>query len=248
VASIVNHARVQSSTAESVEELAQRSGIRAEHVLLEGEEILDTLGERPRKVRARFGLANRLRGTETSFVLFDDGYLNVRHERAGEVEYEHSIDLGYLDPRPERARRVARTTLGVAASLTAGCGLAGLLAYFSVAPAITVTAAITSAAAMSIAWWIFLKRTGERIAFRTRHGRARVLTIFGNAGCYRACRALSRKLTKAIEQAHRRNAWDTARWLRAEVREHYRLLSGGVISQDACTLAITKTLSLFDGA
>lgn len=234
------------AAAPSIEDLAIRSGISAEHVFLEGDQMPEAPDDRTRKIRKRVNLRNRLRGAETELVLFDDGYLSVREKRAGRALPERSIDLRYLDPRPLRSRRVAKAALAIALSSIGFSALLGLLAYLSFMPVVTLPLAFGSLVPCSAALWFFARRTEEQATFRTRHGRASVLAVVGSFGCFRAARAVSRALSATIKQIRGRSEQDKQQLLRGEMREHYRLAETGVLSAEACTAAVRRTLAHFD--
>jgi hypothetical protein len=54
------------------------------------------------------------------------------------------------------------------------------------------------------------------------------------------------QLRRAIEEAAARNGTDTAAYLRAEMREHYRLRGDGVLDGDACAQGTGRILAQFD--
>jgi hypothetical protein len=53
-------------------------------------------------------------------------------------------------------------------------------------------------------------------------------------------------LCRAIEEAAERIGADTAAYLRAEMREHYRLRGNGVLDNDECARGTGRILAQFD--
>jgi hypothetical protein len=240
-----NHSPLHAAE-QSVEDLASRIGITAEHVVLESQQISEEPSERSHTIRSSFTFRNRLRGTEMAFTLFNDGYLSFRETRGGKVQPERSIDLRYLDPEPLSSRRVAKTALGFALSLLSLTSLTGALAYLAIFPEFTTPLFFVSLGAASVASWLFAWRTEERVSFQTRHGQAVVLTLIANFGCFRACRAFTQAITDTIAEMQEQNEQAKSHLLRDEIREHYRLSENGVISVESCSAAIRNTLSSFD--
>jgi hypothetical protein len=230
----------------SLEELAARSGMRSEHVMLESEQALEPAHEAPRTVRKRYVLRNRIRRSKTVLILFDNGLLTVRQQRKGKKKHEFGLDLRYLDPRPAPRRFVAKKTLRIGASLIALSILTGVVAYFGVLFDVMALIGSGSLVAGAATLLIGIRHTEERVTFRTLHGRAIVLTLLANLGCFRACRALAPQLVTAITEARRRNTNDRQRLLREEVREHYRLTETRVLSERARAAAVREVLAHFD--
>jgi hypothetical protein len=89
-------------------------------------------------------------------------------------------------------------------------------------------------------------RSCERTAFATIHGRARVLELVANFGSLKKFRAFVPVLSAAIEEAAERIGDDTAAFLRAEMREHYRLRGDRVLSNQSCADSTGRILAQFD--
>jgi hypothetical protein len=89
-------------------------------------------------------------------------------------------------------------------------------------------------------------RTHETVEFYTLHGRARVLRLVANVGAIKRLRAFVPRLSGAIDESAERITHDASAYLRAEMREHYRLRSAGVLSQDVCAQSTGRILAHFD--
>lgn len=232
-------------SAASLEKLAARSGIASEHVLLESNLPIDA-SERSQTIKQRFSLRNRILKIDTDFALFDDDFIGVRETRGAQIRSEHAVDLRYLDARPVVSRHIAKGMLRTAGALAVVALTAGLPAYLAILPGASISVSSVSGVAAIVAFWLFLVRSEERIAFRTRHGRVIVLGMLASFGCIRAARKHARKLTRLITEAQRRSQLDKQDSLRAEVREHYRLAETGRLSREARMAAIRRILARFD--
>jgi hypothetical protein len=73
-----------------------------------------------------------------------------------------------------------------------------------------------------------------------------VLELIANFGALKKYRAIVPLLSHAIEEAAERIGVDTATYLRAEMREHYRLRGDGVLENDDCAKGTGRILAQFD--
>jgi hypothetical protein len=73
-----------------------------------------------------------------------------------------------------------------------------------------------------------------------------VLRFVANLGSVKRFRAFVPRLCHAIEEAAERIGADTAAYLRAEMREHYRLRGDGVLDNDECARGTGRILAQFD--
>lgn len=220
--------------------------LASEHILLESTDAEVETASGPGALRARVMLINRMRRASTELKLYEHGYLGVCEQRAGSREPERRVALRHIDPRPTLTRRAAKTALSTALCSLALASAAGALAYNSVTPAISLSAAVASLLTAVLAAAYCLYRAQERVQFVTRHGRVAVVTLVANFGCFRACRASVPRLVAAIEAAASRAGGDKNSQLRAEVREHYRLRESGFLSADECMSAVRRILDRFD--
>lgn len=229
-------------------------GAPSEDILLEcgDEDLLEKqapASPRSLTVERRFVLTNRVRRSRHELTLFQEGYLRVRRSsraRPTSGRAEALLDLRYLDPRPVLSRVKAPKMLRAALALTAVGALLGTLAYFSIAPLLTLSTALLAHAAAGVAAWLFVLRSHERVVLRTNAGKVPVLTLQANLGCIGCCRALVPHLVSAIAKAQRSNAATKAAYLRQEMREHYRLRETGVCTDDLCATGTRRILAQFD--
>ncbi len=73
-----------------------------------------------------------------------------------------------------------------------------------------------------------------------------MLTLLANVGAVKKFRAFMPALSAAIEEAAEQIGDDTSAFLRAEMREHYRLRGDGVLTQAACAVSTGRILAQFD--
>ena len=107
-----------------------------------------------------------------------------------------------------------------------------------------VLGAAAVAAAATLYVGIYLSH--ERIEFCTLHGRAAVLQLVANLGSIKRFHSFVPMLCRAIEEAAERIGADTSAYLRAEMREHYRLRGDGVLDNDECARGTGRILAQFD--
>ncbi|HET8696427.1 MAG TPA: hypothetical protein VFO94_03010 [Gammaproteobacteria bacterium] len=197
-------------------------------------------------VRSRVDLRNALRRTSTELTMYEEGFLKVVPTAGGRRAAAFRLDLHFLDPVPSFTRVIAKRTLYVAFGLAAAMGLAALLAQIDALRAAASVAFYALAAAAVGALLLGVYRSHERIAFVTLHGRARVLELIASLGSIKKFHAFVPQLCAAIEEAAERNARDPSAYLRAEMREHYRLREDGVLDNDECAESTGRILSQFD--
>jgi len=243
VSSVIN--RSPRTGLPSLEDLAIRSGMTSEHVLLEEEDGLDTDSMDAGSIQRRLELSNPARGTRTVLEVFADGALRVTERERDVVKRCFSLDLRHFAPRLLTSRRGARMAGKVAWLFAGSSATASLLGYFDILRGLMMPIAIASALIAAGSARAYVKRIEERVAFRTRHGQALVPVLTTNFGCVREGRKLARTLLSVAKQAQRRDQRAKNRKLRAEIREHYRLAETGVISPHACAAAVQRTLTHF---
>lgn len=199
-----------------------------------------------RTVRERVELRNPLRRQKTDVTIFEEGFAQVVERGKGSSGEPFRLDLHYLDPVPSItsvvARRAFLTSLGFAlASLVA---LA--LTQVAVLAPFALPAALVGASGALIIAAIAVYRSYERTDFHTIHGRARVLSIVANFGSIKKVRAFIPVLSRAVEESADKITSDTSSYLRAEMREHYRLRGDGVLSSESCAESTGRILAQFD--
>ncbi len=215
-----------------------------EHIVI-ADELFDNSIE-PTRISRRETIRNRVKGTVTELVFYDEGFVRVRETRKGKAPREHLLELRFLDPDPVLSRYKATGFLWSALSL----GLLALLAAFAMPMtplsqhAFPLTAAFSALAVMALV--LFVYRTAVRHQFFTTSGQAVVLTLMGSFGCIRKSRAVANVIRKAIGATRRRSVLDDKDYLRAEMKAHYKLADTGVITRKECADGTTLILSKFN--
>ena len=191
-------------------------------------------------------IRDRLRGRRTRVRIFLEGWADIEVERRGRRGDSHRVDLRFLDPVPKSRRCYPVWLLkatGIVAMVTAICAIPAwygwLSSYFM--PAAVAGGALT-AIALFVAWYL----SHEKIVFRTLHGRAAVIRFGAGLGTMRRFHRLVPRLIEAIANAAESMQEETAVYLRAEMREHYRLRGEGIISEQECADSTERILGEFD--
>ena len=219
------------------------SGSDTEHIYI-GDEFSDQPAE-PEKVIGRKVIRNRVNGVQTELTLFEEGYLKVRQGNRKKIECDHLLELKFLAAEPDVTRHLATRTLWGSLAV----GLVALLASFILpgtglaAYSFSVTAALSTLAVLGLMFFVYRSEVTYR--FCTASGRTVVLTLTGSFGCIRSVRKIAGRVEKAIAMATSGYDANDVRYLRAEMKVHYRLAEIGVISREACSDGTSMILSKF---
>jgi len=217
----------------------------AEHIFIGSDDLNPDPAKAGRTVHERVELRNAARRASVQITLFEEGFAEVVERGKGAAE-PYRLDLHYLDPIPSITRVVAKRAFLV----SVGCVLVTLvalaLAQWPVLLPVALPAALLGASSALIAAAVGLHRSHERTEFFTIHGRARVLSLVANFGSMKQFRAFVPVLSRAIEESAEKITSDTSAYLRAEMREHYRLRGDGVLSSEVCGESTGRILAQFD--
>jgi hypothetical protein len=199
----------------------------------------------PTEVIGDIEIRDRLRQRRTRVRIFLEGWADIEFERRGRTS-AHRIDLRFLDPVPATERCYPVRLLQTSGILTAGTMAFAVPAWFGwlssyMLPATLACASLT-AVTLLVAWYL----SHEKIIFRTLHGRAAAIRLDAGLGTMRRFHRLVPKLIEAIADAAESMHEETAVYLRAEMREHYRLRGEGIISEEECAAATERILGEFD--
>jgi hypothetical protein len=217
----------------------------SEHIYIGSDEARDP-ETAARTVRERVTLRNAVRCCQTEFTLYAEGFVAVRDQPGGRPRKRFLLDLQYIDPVPTLERAIASRWLYAAL----GCGAAAMLAAFLTRFDLLRTSAwiafgIAALATLATAC-VGVYRSYEKTTFCTIHGRAPVLELIANIGAVRKFRAFVPALSAAIEESAEQIGHDTAAFLRGEMREHYRLRGGGILTPEVCSASTGRILAQFD--
>jgi hypothetical protein len=218
----------------------------SEHIYIGSEDLNPDPAVASRTVLEEVRLSNPARRTRTKLTIYEEGFLKVDQYRGNARGASFRLDLHYLDPVPNLKRVVAARSLYTTLGSAAVAGLAATLLHFEIWPLVTLTVLLAAVVATLAALFVSAYRSYERTEFVTLHGRAPVLRLFANFGSIKRFRAAMPKLSHAIEEAADRIGDDTSAYLRAEMREHYRLRGEGLLSHAACAACTARILAQFD--
>ena len=200
-----------------------------------------------REIVERVRIRDRLRGRQTSVKIYSNGWAHIRMERRGRKPISHQINLQFLDAVPEIRGVYPWRVLRATGMLAAATVLFGTPAYFGLLSLFTVPLFGVSLLATLVAGSVAFYLSHEKIHFLTLHGRANAIRFGAGLGTIRRFRKFIPKLVEAIADAAESVHDETVVYLRAEMREHYRLRSDGVVSEQECAVSTGKILSEFDG-
>jgi hypothetical protein len=202
--------------------------------------------EAGRTVRERVDLRSPLRRTSTEITLFEEGFIQVAERIKGVRGDPFRLDLHYLDPFPSITRVIAKRAFLTALGCLLAAVVAALLAQIASLLPFAMPAALLAASGTLISAAVALRRSHERTDFYTIHGRARVLSLVATFGSIKQFRAFVPVLCRAIEESADKISGDTSTYLRAEMREHYRLRGDGILSNESCAESTGRILAQFD--
>jgi hypothetical protein len=218
----------------------------AEHIYIGSEDLSADPATAARTPRGTTVLRNPIRRTGAELTLFDEGYLKATLVAKGVADAPFFLDLRFVDPVPKIERVIAARWLAAALGCAALTALTAFLLRFDALYAIAGWALGAAALATTGTLYAGIYTSHEKIEFCTLHGRAAVLRLIANVGSINKFRAFVPQLTHAIEEAAERIGADTAAYLRAEMREHYRLRGNGVLDGDECARGTGRILAQFD--
>jgi hypothetical protein len=200
----------------------------------------------PSDVGEEVEIRDRLRGRRTFVRLYLEGWADIEVERRGRRGSFHRIDLRFLDPVPATERcypsRLLKAT-AVVAAVTAVFAIPAWLGWLSsyTLPA-TIAGGTLTALALGVCWYL----SHEKIVFRTLHGRAAAIRFGAGLGTIRRFRKLVPRIIEGIANAAESMHDETVVYLRAEMREHYRLRGDGIITENECAESTERILGEFD--
>jgi hypothetical protein len=217
-----------------------------EHIFIASEDLTASPALAARTLRETVTLRNPARRTGTELGVYDEGFLKVVELRNGNADEPFFLDLRFVDPVPRIERVVATRWLTAALGCGALAALAAFLLRFDALYGVAAWALVAALLATAISLYVGIYTSHETTEFCTLHGRVPVLQLVANFGSMNRFRAFVPVLSRAIEEAAERIGVDTAAYLRAEMREHYRLRGDGVLDNEACARGTGSILAQFD--
>jgi len=215
-----------------------------EHIYIEDE--LGGAVEEPRTVSSKTRLRNRVTGIVTELTFYREGFLRVRTGTPRKPLKNYLLELRFIDPAPTRRHRLARRCLWAAAASAAAAALAWVVLPLAGLGAYAFTAATLLVTFAAVAFLLFVHRSDETHVFYTAVGKTEVLVLTGSFGCLRRCRKAAQAIQGAIKGSHcDAAAREDIRYLKAEMKAHYRLAETGVITRQACSEGTSLILARF---
>src|SRR5262245_34867690 len=217
----------------------------SEHIYIESDEAGDP-ATAARTKGDTVVLRNPVRRVGAELTFFDEGYLKVKKVVKGNADAPFFLDLRFIDPVPKIERVIAMRWLTAAFGCGALAVLAAFLLRFDAFYIVALVASCIATLATLGALYVGIYSSHEKIEFCTLHGRAAVLELVANLGSIKKFHSFVPTLCRAIEEAAERIGADTSAFLRAEMREHYRLRGDGVLDNDECARGTGRILAQFD--
>lgn len=208
---------------------------------------LDSIEIHGRTLKEEFAVEDPFRRRRIRFRLFREGWAEIETHRKGRNFVRSTADMRYLDPVPSTTRYVPTHLLKVAGALGVLTGLSIVPAIIGWYPLYTVTAAILGFLGTAAVIATALYQSHEKIVFNTLHGRAAAIRLEAGLGAIKRFHAILPNIVEAIADAAESVHDETAVYLRAEMREHYRLRKEGILSVEECATSTERILGEFDG-
>jgi hypothetical protein len=233
----------------SLEDFAEAEHCILEDVTVQQPALSNSLegGREPaRKLWKERRVVDKLRKRQITLRLYAEGWADLELERRGREPVSQRIDLRYIDPVPTMSRyrpvRLFKTAavLGGIAGIGAIPALFGWFLLYAIPTA--VVASVAALTTLFVAWY----RSHEKIVFKTLHGRADAIRLWAGLGNLKRTKRLLPDIVTAVAKAAESIHDETAVYLRAEMREHYRLRTAGVLSTEECAASTGRILSKFD--
>jgi len=215
-----------------------------EHIYIEDE--LSGSIEEPRTVSSKTRLRNRVTGIITELTFYREGFLRVRTGTPRKPLKNYLLELRFIDPTPTRRHRLAMRCLWTSVGSAAAAALAWVILPLAGLESYSFTATTLLGTLAAVALMLFVHRSDETHVFYTAVGKTEVLALTGSFGCLRRCRKAAQAIQGAVKGSHcGAAAREDIRYLKAEMKAHYRLAETGVISRQACSEGTSLILARF---
>jgi len=233
----------------SIDDFANAEHCVLEDVTLQHPALVPPLHDNSeaREISEEVTIQDKLRGRRTFVRIYAEGWVDLEVEHRGKARSHHRIDLRYLDPVPAIHRHYPIRLLQSAAITGGLTGLFAIPAVLGWLASFTISATIVGTIATFAILFAAYYLSHEKINFQTLHGRADAIRFGAGFGTIRRFHKLIPKLVDVIADAAESIHAETAVYLRAEMREHYRLRNDGILSETECAESTGRILGNFDG-
>lgn len=216
----------------------------AEHILIEDEHGEER--SQPESVSATYRICNAQTGRDMELALYREGFVRFRESAGAKLEHNYFVDLDYLDPRFRSRLMLARGWLALA--IVSGLALVGSL---NILPAVGLVdyrfhAAAIAGLLLLVGLHRFFRKTSRVTAFMTKTGRAPVIRLVANIGCFGEARKAARALKAAVKAREKKGGLSDQAQLKKEMKVHYQLAKDGAISQETCSQSTARILAKFE--
>jgi hypothetical protein len=207
------------------------AGGHIDNIVLAGEPDigLTPIPEPDRNTIHSYSLPCRPNGSFTALSILEGHYLGVCSLVSRKQPLKYQFDLRFAEPTPVRVRRLPWCWLLVAACFGAfgiGALRAGLLAGNSPG----IVGGIVAMAISIAALYVSFRRASESLQLRSVHGHAVLVSVTGDLGSARRAKPVFAVLSRNIHAARLKRPQERSQFLRDEMREHFRLLQFGALS------------------
>ncbi|MDH4108582.1 MAG: hypothetical protein OEW35_09705 [Gammaproteobacteria bacterium] len=215
-----------------------------EHIYIEDE--LGGTVEEPRTVSSKTSIRNRVKGIVAELTFYREGFLRVRAGTVRKPLKDYLLELRFIDPAPVRRHRLATRCLLTSIGMALAAVSAWILLPMSGLAPYTFSATVLLATMAVVALLMFIHRSDETHVFYTAVGKTEVLVLTASFGCLGRCRRAVKAVQGAVKGSQgSASARQDIRYLKAEMKAHYRLAETGVITRQACSEGTSLILARF---
>lgn len=207
----------------------------SEHISLQADPTSVRAEPNPRRPLRKYKFTARGRNFTQSVAVLPDYHVLVATQRSGSTITEHTADLRFIDPRPVGIRKIATPFLyaGIAATVLALLDIALSLEAPAVASGLGGWFAALGLSSLALGCFgLCIYLTTESLVFLSVHGRARVISIVGRVGTIRRANECAADIAKQIGLVESEYQKTPQKYLRDEMREHFRLHEEHVLSDE----------------
>jgi len=165
------------------------------------------------------------------FTIFGGHFLSVNIKRLFRRPLNYWIDLRYVEPIPVREFNVDRPTLWVSATLGLISSIFFLIALFTDNPYLWLSIAVPLLCGAVIAALVLAQRSKYRVVFCSRYGHIPWFEFLIAKPRRRTVDSYIKELTSVILKFSNSRGDNPEGKLGAELREHRRLMDGGILSE-----------------
>jgi hypothetical protein len=168
----------------------------------------------------------------THFAIHGGHFISIHTKRLFKKPLNYCVDLRCVEPMPMRVFEIDRPALWVSVALAVLSAILFLFAWLSDNHLFWLTVAVPLVCIALISALITIQRSKRRIAFYSRYGRIPWFEILADKPRRRTVDAYIDTLTSTIHKATNSKGGVQGGKLAAELREHRRLMEGGILSEN----------------